>query len=658
MPMSTQNSNKLSLRTSTGQSPVLSNSIANARLIPTEELHSLGISFSDLNQYHVQIIIEEETLYVSRKDVNKLLKKIHTDQQSNIPDFNSLFLEALNDWYTNHLHLFKDYEEIKKVHLAKKYTFFLLYLTLKENPGIKKIEVYNIQKLAKAKYYKNKRSFYKFVEDIDSKNLLSKVRHKSKGKSRKNRYGEYEEWIQLEIEELYKKGKSYYAIADDLKPMLKLKGLPEMSVSSVSNRVPLELKNLYSLERYDYKYVKQKILGYENRIDPSYLMQVVEADGSKFQIIGRNPEDDSITFISFYAILDLSSDKIIGVNCGLSENRWMVLNAFYDMAMRTGHLPSVIRIDKASPYKTDEVQSIINRSSEEYGCLWLDHKPGEPNIKGSIEKFFQDFHDKLVSDHPDYVGLSIVSTTPKKRLKREIYEKAYKNKYSLLTINEIQKLLFHYLAVWNSSTKRLGNVSRDLNFENGKFMDAKAIPHHEIAKLFWEHEDIKFERQKFQINNSKYELLSFDHAMKLSTAYYTIYYDDSNSDFVYAFTKDGDFIGKATKKPVWLNDPKRISSSDRNQIDKRRKDRNSIIPKMKQVSKAKSKRLEEIRSEDPQILFHINKEKEESTQKTLDVIEYNFHLNEKKDRKESAEGSSDCDDTINEFTSQGIPIKF
>lgn len=630
----------------------------NTNLIPVNNLANLGINYSDLNQSNVQTIAYEEDLYVHRRDINRILKKKHSEQESNSPDLNSLFLEALNDWYSNHLHLFNDYnDEIKKVELAKKYTFFLLYLTLKENQGIKKIKVYNIQRLVEQEYYSSTRSFYKFIEDLSTTNLLSKIRHKSKGRQQDSRYGEYEEWIQLEIEELYKNGKSYKAIAKHLKPMLKLKGLPKMSTSTVSRRITLELKNLYSLERFDYKYVKQKILGYENRVDPEYLMQVVEADGSKYQIIGIDPDTNSIIFISFYVILDLCSDKIIGVSCGPVENRWMVLNAFYDMAIRTGHLPSVIRIDKASPYKSDEVQSLINKTSEEYGCLWLDHEPGEPQINGTIEKFFQDFHDKLVSDHPDYVGLSMVSTTPKRRLKREVYDKAYQNKSSLLTINEIKKLLLNHLGIWNSISRSEDSLSGDSNFENGEFKDALPITHHHIARLFWEHDERKFERQRFQLNDHEYELLSFDHAMKLSSEYYDIFYDDSNPDFVYAFNKNGDYIGKPTIKPTWLNDPKRIPYSDRKQIDKRKKNRSSIIPRTKKISKSKSKRLEEIRSKDPQISYFLNKKKEESIQKTLDVIEYNFQLNEKNEQKESKKSSTGNDEIIEEFISQGILIK-
>lgn len=629
-----------------------------SKLIPVNDLPNLDINFSDLNQHQIKTIVQEGSLYVLRKDINSILKVKHTEQQSNLPDLNLLFLEAVNNWYSSHLHLFDDYkDEIKKVELAKKFTFFQLYLTLKENPSIKKIKIYNIQKLIEQEYYTSTRSFYKFIEDLTLNNLLSKIRHKSKGENKENRYGEYDEWIQLEIEELYKNGKSYYDIAKHLKPMLRLKGLPGISISTVSSRITLELKNLYSLERYDYKYVKQKILGYENRVDPEYLMQVVEADGSKYQIIGVDPDTNSIIFISFYAILDLCSDKIIGVNCGLSENRWMVLNAFYDMAMRTGHLPSVIRIDKASPYKSDEVQSLINETSKAYGCLWLDHEPGEPQINGTVEKFFQDFHDKLVSDHPHYVGLSIVSTTPEKRLKREVYDKAYQNKSSLLTINEIKKTLLNYLGIWNSDSREEETSSRDSNFESGEFKDALPISHHHIARLFWKHDKRKFQRQRFELNNHEYELLSFDHAMKLSSEDYDIFYDEANVDFVYAFNKNGDYVGKPTIKPTWLNDPKSIPDSDRKQIKKRRKDRSSIIPKMKKISKSKSKRLEEIRSDDPQIAYYLNKKKEESTRKTLKVIEYNFQLNAHKEVEDSTESSIISDGIIEEFISRGIPIK-
>ncbi|WP_462251178.1 hypothetical protein [Ekhidna sp.] len=625
-------------------------------LIPISSLPDIGISYSDLNQNNVQTTELDGTIYVAKKHINRFLRN-KDPRIANRPDLNILFLEALNDWYVNHLHLFKDYEGIKKIHLAKKYTFFLLYLTLRENPGVKKKQVYKIQKLVNKEYYSNIRSFYKFVEDLNTKNLLKKIRHNTKGRKHLSKYRDHEEWIQLEIEELYKRRKSINEITKYLNPMLKLKGLPKISPSTVSNRLSSYLRNLYSLQRFDYKYVKQKILGYENRYDPSFIMQVVEADGSRYQIIGIDEDTNSIVFISFYAILDLCSDKIIGVNCGLSENRWMVLNAFYDMTMRTGHLPSVIRIDGASPHTSDEVKSLIRRSSCDYGSLWINREVGEPQIDGTIEKFFQDFHDKLVSDHPDYVGLSMVSTTPKKRLKYEIYNRAYNNKSSLLSTTEIKKLLLNHLGLWNSSTKNGETISRDLKFENGEYLDAKPIPHHEIAKLFWHHDKIKFQRQRFRIMNGEYELLSFENTMKLSSGYHSVYYDESNPDFVYAFKEDGEYLGKATKKPIWLNDPKRISKTDRYKIKKRRKNRKAIVPRMKQESKAKTKRLEEIRFEDPQIQFYLNQKKEESSKIILDTVEYNFQLKKKKNTVTPSQDHLTAIDSANEFISQGVKIE-
>ena len=145
--------------------------------------------------------------------------------------------------------------------------------------------------------------------------------------------------------------------------------------------------------------------------------------------------------------------------------------------------------------------------------------------------------------------------------------------------------------------------------------------------------------------------------MKLSSEDYDIFYDEANVDFVYAFNKNGDYVGKPTIKPTWLNDPKSIPDSDRKQIKKRRKDRSSIIPKMKKISKSKSKRLEEIRSDDPQIAYYLNKKKEESTRKTLKVIEYNFQLNAHKEVEDSTESSIISDGIIEEFISRGIPIK-
>ena len=89
-----------------------------SKLIPVNDLPNLDINFSDLNQHQIKTIVQEGSLYVLRKDINSILKVKHTEQQSNLPDLNLLFLEAVNNWYSSHLHLFDDYkDEIKKVSL-------------------------------------------------------------------------------------------------------------------------------------------------------------------------------------------------------------------------------------------------------------------------------------------------------------------------------------------------------------------------------------------------------------------------------------------------------------------------------------------------------------------------------------------------------------
>lgn len=615
-------------------------------LIPIETISSYGIKYEELSSQGIKSKTINGAIVITQKDLNRILSKHHESSSSQI-DVNICFLDVLSEEYKNFLFLFPEYVKNTKrrIFLARKYIFFLTALGLQEELKLSKKTFFKIQFSLKKHistedkvYFKNSRSFYKFVEDLNTDNLLSKIKHSGKGVIKESRYGEHEEWVQLEIEERFKRNKSLFDIAEEINPILQLKGLPKISESDVANRITPKLHNLYSLDKYGFKHVRQKILGYENREKPDYLMQVVEGDGSKYQIIGRNHVDNSVMYISFYAILDLCSGKIVGVNLGPVENGEMVLNAYYDMAMKTCHLPSVIRIDKAGPYRRPELKTLMDRTKEQYGCLWLDHKPQDPGVNGNIEKFFQDFHKKLVHDHPDCPGLSMVSTTAKYSLKREVMERAYKNPEALLTDKELMRLLRNHLALWNEGLARIKNTSRNLSYETGEFLDAQPIQHPQIANLFWKFKTPKFENQRFQVNNKEYELTSFDHTLKMSGEYFNVYYDDSNIDFVYVFTKDDEFIGKAGRKPTWINDPKHINGEDRLELDKRLKARNAIIPEMKKRSKAKSKRLEEIRSNDPVISHYMNTKKEESNCKLLDVHEYNFNLpKKKKTKKETAE---------------------
>ena len=111
MPMSTQNSTEKHLPIESAHDSGLTYSFSLDKLIPIHGIPNLGLSFSDLNQHQVETFVHKQVVYVHRKDINRILKKKHAEKQSKLPDLNSLFLEALNDWYSNHLHLFNDYNE-------------------------------------------------------------------------------------------------------------------------------------------------------------------------------------------------------------------------------------------------------------------------------------------------------------------------------------------------------------------------------------------------------------------------------------------------------------------------------------------------------------------------------------------------------------------
>lgn len=630
-------------------------------MISIDFLLGKGISYNRIRQEikeGLEVTECDGKLMIKAKDATK--RFLHDDHCTNYLTTAELLLsykEAIDNSFKIFNPLFLDYSGARKIKLVQKYAFFQLSLHLKEEQlGLTWKRIFDLQSKLELEFYTNIRSFYLFVEDLSHKNLLSKVRHGRKGQPASNKLN-LPDWFQLEIESSYKKGYSFPKVTEKVNDILSLKGIPKVSVSYVKSQITTYLRNIYGLERNGETWFKQTLIGYENRLKPNWILQVVEADGSRYQIPYYDPLLKAVRWIWIFVILDLYSNKIIGLSVDEFETKEMVLNAFYDQMLKCGRLPATIVTDNSSAINSNLVQDFRLKTEEMYGTYWCQHLPEDPQIKGNVETFFESFHQTLVIEHPDYSGLCVDAKTPTKKLRKAVLERIYRHPKNLLQRVELEKLIRQHIYEHNNNklTKEKENTPSTL-FKKGTTKDATPVEHHEIAQLVWQSSEVNFVRQRLIVKGVEYEIVDGNLCLQRQTELVTLYYNSEYLEYVYVFSDKGKFLGKATKKPEWINDPGNLSPQIKNKLKTRKKSRKSIKSFAKNFSKERSKALENARFEDPIIKNFYEHEKRNKAINYEVMNRYNFETSRNLQVDFERPESVQYDKKKLEFTSEGIVI--
>ncbi|MEQ9166063.1 MAG: hypothetical protein RLO12_07385, partial [Fulvivirga sp.] len=191
-------------------------------------------------------------------------------------------------------------------------------------------------------YYSTPESFRrKFRELRQSDNFAESVIHKAVGKGNPA-IRKVDEWHLCKIVDLMGKGLLKTEILKEINkcsPTHK-----RIKYSTLLNHISQEVKNITSEKRYGYDFFKKHLEPYIRRQKPNYKMQVVEADGSRFQIPYLS-EDGKVKFLKLYVIIDIYSSTIIGFSLEEEETTDMALEAYF-MALDIHHfVPACIITD-------------------------------------------------------------------------------------------------------------------------------------------------------------------------------------------------------------------------------------------------------------------------------------------------------------------------
>lgn len=466
-------------------------------------------------------------------------------------------------------------------------------------------------------YYSDLDSFRKvFTKLLDCKSFSAEIQHGATGKPNVARTI-VTKWHKLKAMDLMAEGSLKNEILkrmnDSCRPGEKI------SYSTLKKVIDSKVENITKEDRYGYDIYKRDIEPYIRRKKPDYKLQVVEADGSRFQIPFYDPIRKKLRFLTLYVVIDVFSSMIVGFSTSESENTEMVLNAFWMMMAKQKYIPACVLVDNGLKNSEGwkEFQDETNRL---FGTLWKKHLPDYPNSKGTVESFFKYFNVKYVRNYPNYLGLSIRAKSNDHRLQPEKVNKVNKNKKKVATYAETVFTCCRLISEWNRTITK--SFSPEQKFNQGQIADARVVSEAEIARVCWTKldEKRKVHRSHINFNNKEYELGNYDNINKYNGRKVEVYYHKSVTDYVFLFHED-QFIEKANVKPFFdEEDPLKFSKIKHN---KALRDHNSM-----ELKKAKSE-LEEIENTDPLFSTFFSNDKElENSEHERFIEEYLLNKNE------------------------------
>ncbi|MDW3209515.1 MAG: Mu transposase C-terminal domain-containing protein [Reichenbachiella sp.] len=472
----------------------------------------------------------------------------------------------------------------------------------------------------KISYFSNISSLSRILnrlEDAAKKNIPFEkiIGHNKKGKARSNRL------ITLEIETvihfLHGQGHSCRQIAKFLEQKF-FDNKRKIHKSTIQSYLPKSVRNLYGIAIYGADWYKKHFQDYILRRKTNYKFQVVEADGSRFQIPFYDEENDNVVYVKFYVIIDVYSNKIVGGSYGYTENSEMIIGAFRQLIDNHSIIPSSVVIDKSSSHIGHNFSSFMMKITERHGTLFLVHEPNEPQRKGTIEVFFKNFHSQICYQNKYYAGLGNSAKSDFHRLKKEIVNEIYSNRHKLTLLSKANELISSYIAKWNNL--EFDSESPNKVFENGILLDARSISKEEFAYLFWQSETRFLDRSKITLSGVEYRIKNLDQKIIHNQSYVQVYYNPEDPEIAYLFNLENKFISEVYKKRINTYDPKHLSSEDRKEIFDVKNRNKSDKQKIQKRISLNSDYARKILSNYPQMQLNSYPSKEEESELYNQII--------------------------------------
>lgn len=321
---------------------------------------------------------------------------------------------------------------------------------------------------------------------------------------------------------------------------LKLKPLKESSIKGVMARP--ETKNRYDLYRYGNTHYSNTQRPYQPRLGAIHPGDLWVIDGTPLQFYFKNPGDPSPRRLNFFAVLDVHSRKVVGVDFSLSENRWNVINSLHMAAKREGHLPYEILSDNFSALSTDEWKA-IEEGMQAKGTIYRRSQVGNAKDK-PIERWISTFQTEFCKLLPVYIGEGIRSKRLTGRPAPETIEKTYKA-LGHPTQNELEALILKLVGRYNSTERKtLSGRNPAKCYADGPYPYARKVGAEDIALLFWLSREVTVRRSMVQLTIDKvdyhYQIFAQADKVRLNGRKVKAFYDLSDLSSIHLFDSDGD----------------------------------------------------------------------------------------------------------------------
>ncbi|MEO9484018.1 MAG: transposase family protein [Ekhidna sp.] len=473
-------------------------------------------------------------------------------------------LTALKEGYKDFLVHYQNFKKDKCEKYAKKHSILHkcceMYISNKGKRGTM-LWLYKALRNLKIEYYEDLDSFRRKLRQIlnSRKRFPELIIHGSEGNSNLS-VRKVTKWHKLKAMDLLSQG---YLKKEILSIMNKSCGPGQrISYSSLLRLITKKMENLTAEDRYGYKFFKENLEPYIRRQKPKYKFQVVEADGTRFQIPYYEEGSEYPKFLILYVIIDVFSSMILGYSIGKREDTQLVLDAFHMMLKVHSYMPACVIVDKSSSHQSNDFQEFRDLSNKYFGTLWREHLPDFPNAKGTVENFNFNLNVQIVRNHPDYLGLSMHAKSKDHVLRRDKYQTITKKKKKLLSEDRLRHLISTIINKWNCTITKEKSPEQKHNL--GEILDAKTINEEQIARLCWSSVDKKVRRSRIIQNNKEYAIDKNQNRAKWNGSVIQVFYHSNHPEHVFLF--DGDeFIEKCQLKRNYSeHDPSKFNQIKKN----------------------------------------------------------------------------------------------
>lgn len=463
-----------------------------------------------------------------------------------------------NDWhkyYSYYLNLFENRHPEKQTELAKLYAKNIAYwVKMVEITGGKYNKIHGALKTAFKTHLKLRKEL-EFTSSFEEYNrfavYIGNVRkavlrnegiedsivHKSANRPKKTETNEFHKMILLNLLS-HPKRYSYPKIVDLMNFVCERENYKTISESWVkhqmSNANP-EFRNLVMTTRAGSTHFRTTFERYAIREDTTLPGDVWMIDGTPIQFFCMSKNSKRIERLNLFAVIDVSSRKIIGFDISYSEDRFNIMRAIQMAVEREEHLPAEIISDNFSANKTEEIMT-IKKLFEEMGCNWRHHRPGNPQDKVYIERFFGSFQSVECALYDDYLGKGIKARDLTNNPSQEFLHQVLKRD-GYPSENQMKQRIAFLISLYNQNAK-VGKKSPNEAYRLEK-PNAKELDFGMSALIFWKvtKNTVRNSMIKIKVKNKTYtyDIADTKTILALNGKTVRVRYDENQMDSVAVF---------------------------------------------------------------------------------------------------------------------------